>query len=72
MQKLIEIQQELAERRHIDDLVAEHQRLLAGNGKPGFASIRDKVLSWDGKLTALSIVVVGDLITRLVQFAASR
>ncbi len=38
-----------------------------GNGKPGFLSIRDKVLSWEIKSNALLLLVIGDIIVRLIQ-----
>ena len=72
MEKLEQIQKELAERRHLDNLVLEHKELLSGNHKPGFQAIRDKVLSWDNKVTAIILVIVGDIAVRVVQLAMIR
>jgi len=64
--KLDDLESTLDKREHIDKIVMEHRLLLMGNGKPGYASIRDKVTSWEGKFTALSLLVVGSIITQIL------
>ena len=53
-------------RAHIDNMVYENRVLLGGNGKPGFAAIRDKVMNWDGKFTALSLLVIGNIVVSII------
>jgi hypothetical protein len=40
--------------------------MVKGNGKPGFAAIRDKVLSFEGKINMIGIAIVVDIVTRLL------
>lgn len=61
-----EIKNSLAERRHIDAKVGDHEKMLAGNGKPGFIGIRDKVLAWETKLNALSLAIIIDIVIRVI------
>lgn len=56
----------LDKREHIDKIVYENRLLLSGNGKPGFAAIRDKVMNWDGKFTALSLLVIGNIVVSIL------
>ena len=53
-----------------DEIIKEHAELMNGNGKPGFKSIRDKVLSWENKINAVTLLIVGDVALRLYQLAA--
>lgn len=69
--ELSEIKQMLAERKHIDETVQTIKHDLEGNGKPGWKAIRDKVLSWEVKVNAIMLAVIGDVIFRLVIMAAS-
>jgi len=68
MEKVSEIQKELLERKHFDQKTLVHEEMLLGNGKPGFQNIRDKVLSWDAKGTAILILVLGDIILRIIPY----
>ncbi len=70
-QELASIKQMLAERKHLDEAVQEIKHDLEGNGKPGWKAIRDKVLSWEVKVNAIMLAVIGDVIFRLVIMAAS-
>lgn len=47
--------------------VEKHDEMLAGNGKPGFLAIRDKVLNWEAKGSAIFFLIVGDVILRVLQ-----
>lgn len=38
---------------------------FTGNGKPGFFSIRDKVLAWEAKVNMISVAVIIDIIIRV-------
>jgi len=69
--ELIEIKQLLAERRHLDDEIKTMKRELDGNGKPGWKTIRDKVLSWEVKVNALILAVAGDVVFRVIVLATS-
>ena len=68
-QELAEIKHMLAERKHIDEdfkiLKTEHHDLMNGNGKPGFKSVRDKVLSWETKINAIILLIIGDVVLRV-------
>ena len=66
-----EIKLELASRKDIDETVSKDHELLLGNGKPGFVAIRDKVLGWETKINAITLLVLGDVVIRLVFFAFS-
>jgi len=70
-QELADIKQMLAERKYIDEAVQTIKHDLDGNGKPGWKTIRDKVLSWEVKVNAIMLAVIGDVIFRLVIMAAS-
>jgi len=61
-----DLESTLDKREHIDKMVYENRLLLSGNGKPGFATIRDKVMNWDGKFTALSLLVLGNIIVQII------
>ena len=69
--ELADIKQMLAERRHLDDAVKDIKHELDGNGKPGWKTIRDKVLSWEVKVTALILAVAGDVIFRIIVLATN-
>ena len=64
--KVDALESTLDKREHIDKIVADNYALLHGNGKPSFATIRDKVVSWDGKFTALSLLVVGNIVVQIM------
>ena len=66
-----EIKLDLAARKHIDEKVDETAKLIAGNGKPGFVAIRDKVMAWEVKINAIALLVLGDLVMRIVSIAVS-
>lgn len=66
------IKLDLAGRKHIDEEVEKHKELLTGNGKPGFVAIRDKVLSWDAKVSAITLLILGDVVVRIVSFAMTK
>ena len=65
-QELSDIKQMLAERKHLDEVVKEMKHDLDGNGKPGFKAVRDKVSSWEIKVNAIILAVVGDVVFRIV------
>lgn len=69
--ELIEIKQLLAERRHLDEDIKSIKQELEGNGKPGWKTIRDKVLSWEVKVNALILAVAGDVVFRVIVLATS-
>ena len=69
--ELADIKQMLAERRHLDDAVKDIKHELDGNGKPGWKTIRDKVLSWEVKVNALILAVAGDVIFRIIVLATN-
>lgn len=69
--ELSAIKQMLAERKHLDEEVKTLKHELEGNGKPGWKSIRDKVLSWEVKVNAIILAVAGDLVFRIVMLAIS-
>ena len=69
--ELADIKQMLAERRHLDDTVKDIKHELDGNGKPGWKTIRDKVLSWEVKVNALILAVAGDVIFRIIVLATN-
>lgn len=69
--ELAEIKQLLAERRHLDEDIKTIKHELDGNGKPGWKSIRDKVLSWEVKVNVIILAVLGDLVFRVIILAAS-
>ena len=58
-----QIQITLAERSYLD----EHVKTIVGNGKPGFVSIRDKVMAWETKGNAITLLIVGDILMRILQ-----
>ena len=62
-QKNLEIKD--AQREHYFTDIDKIKEAIDGNGKPGFNAIRDKVLSWDSKLTGLSMLVMGDIVFRV-------
>ena len=64
--KVDALESTLDKREHIDKIVYENRLLLSGNGKPGFTAIRDKVMNWDGKFTALSLLVLGNIIVQII------
>ena len=49
--------------------VEKHDEMLAGNGKPGFLAIRDKVINWEAKGNAIFFLIAGDVILRVLQIA---
>jgi len=55
-----------AQREHYFTDIDKIKEAIDGNGKPGFNAIRDKVLSWDSKLTGLSMLVMGDIVFRVI------
>lgn len=61
-----------ASRAHLDGDIVEVKKLIEGNGKPGFNAIRDRVLSWDAKLTSLSMLVLGDIVFRVFTLIYSK
>lgn len=63
---LAEIKKMLSERKHLDDVILEVKHELEGNGKPGWKAIRDKVLSWEVKVNAIMLAVVGDVVFRII------
>lgn len=67
--ELAEIKNMLAKRQHIDEefhtLKQDYNAQMNGNGKPGLKSIRDKVLSWEGKINAIILLVLGDVVMRV-------
>ena len=65
-QELSAIKQMLAERKHLDTVVVDMKHELDGNGKPGWKAIRDKVLSWEVKVNAIMLAVVGDVVFRII------
>lgn len=67
--EVVAIKQMLAGRQHFDDKVAAHEDLMNGNGKPGFKQIRDKVLGWETKVNAIVLLIFGDIVIRIIQFA---
>ena len=69
--ELADIKQMLAERRHLDVVVKDIKHELDGNGKPGWKTIRDKVLSWEVKVNALILAVAGDVIFRIIVLATN-
>ena len=71
IKELAEIKQMLAERKHLDDVILEMKHELEGNGKPGWKAIRDKVLSWEVKVNAIMLAVLGDVVFRIVMVAVS-
>lgn len=63
-QKSFEIKE--AQREHYFTDIDKIRETIEGNGKPGWVAIRDKVLSWDSKITALSMLVMGDIVFRFI------
>jgi len=61
-----------AQREHYFTDIDKLKETINGNGKPGFNAIRDKVLSWDTKLTGLSMLVLGDIVLRAVTLIYSK
>ena len=61
-----------AARAYLDGDIVEVKKLIEGNGKPGFNAIRDRVLSWDAKLTSLSMLVLGDIVFRVFTLIYSK
>ena len=66
--KQIESEKREAERKHLDEMVITHEKSMQDNGKPGLLSIRNKVLNFESRLTAIGLLVAGDVILRVVQF----
>ena len=71
IKELSEIKKMLAERKHLDEDVVNIKHELDGNGKPGWKTIRDKVLSWEVKVNALILAVAGDVIFRIIVLATN-
>lgn len=71
-QELAEIKNMLAERKYIDEAVQVIKHDLEGNGKPGWKTIRDKVLSWEVKANAIILAIAGDVIFRIVVMVTSK
>lgn len=69
--ELADIKQMLAERRHLDDVVKDIKHELDGNSKPGWKTIRDKVISWEVKVNALILAVAGDIVFRVIVLATA-
>lgn len=63
-QKNLEIKE--AQREHYFADIDKIRETIEGNGKPGWIAIRDKVLSWDSKITGLSMLVLGDIVFRVI------
>lgn len=61
------MQTELAARKHLDEMVLKDHEQIVGNGKPGFYQIRDKVLSWDNKINATVLLVVGNVLWQIIE-----
>lgn len=68
---LAEIKKMLSERKHLDEVILDIKHELEGNGKPGWKAIRDKVLSWEIKVNAIMLAVLGDVVFRIVVVAIS-
>ena len=64
-----EMQRDLLSRKHLDEKIAHHEEMFIGNGKPGWHVIRDKVLSWDSKMNALTLLVAGNIIWQIIERA---
>lgn len=67
--QLQEIKELLARREHLDVAIQDMKHDFEGNGKPGFRAMRDKFMSWEGKINAIMMLVIGDIVVRLVQYA---
>lgn len=67
--KLNEISEMLARREHIDADFQLLKRELEGNGKPGYKQIRDKVTGWETKINSIMILIFGDIVVRVIQYA---
>ena len=67
--ELAEIKNMLARREHLDEDIRNIKHEFDGNGKPGFRTLRDKFLGWEGKINAIIMLVIGDIVVRLIQFA---
>lgn len=63
--KIDDMEAKLDRREHIDQIVLQNQEFINGNGKPGFKSIRDKVLGWEARFNTLIILFVGDVLLQL-------
>lgn len=61
------LQRALLERRHLDEIIAKHEEMLMGNGKPGWYVIRDKVLSWDNKINGVIVAVSINIIWQVIE-----
>lgn len=68
---LAEIKRMLSERKHLDEVILDIKHELEGNGKPGWKAIRDKVSSWEIKVNAIMLAVLGDVVFRIVVVAIS-
>lgn len=68
-QQLDEIKQLLARREHLDTDIQSIKHEFDGNGKPGFRTLRDKIINWEGKINAIIMLVIGDIVVRLIQYA---
>ena len=67
--QLQEIKELLARREHLDVAIQEMKHEFEGNGKPGFRALRDKFMGWEGKINAIIMLVIGDIVVRLIQYA---
>jgi hypothetical protein len=62
MEKLMAIEQRMAERQHYDEMVKDHDKFINGNGKPG-AKSQLAVMNWINGILFVAILI--DIITRL-------
>lgn len=67
--KLNEISEMLARREHIDADFQLLKKELEGNGKPGYKQIRDKVIGWETKINSIIVLIFGDIVVRVIQYA---
>lgn len=67
--KLNEISEMLARREHIDTDFQVLKKELEGNGKPGYKQIRDKVIGWETKINSIIVLIFGDIVVRVIQYA---
>lgn len=67
--KLTEITEMLARREHIDSEFQALKHEFEGNAKPGFKQTRDKVTGWEAKINSIMILIFGDIVVRVIQYA---
>ena len=65
---LVEIKNQLAERKHIDELVIKHDEAINGNGKPGLKQLASLAEEREAKRDRREWFLSGVIVVQIIGF----